>query len=407
MAGVVTEIGHQAHHQLQMRNDHLEFDDEYLDPLGDDDSIIIVQNERGGVQPRSPPSTDDGDSSNYYGFHQGDDAPRPHRPEEVLAPRRQIAEGWKAVNKYAANPFSSTAAAECQDTISSLSRSRKRATSPEINDEREIGAGECVDRNDNDSSNNKEDQEDEDNTSTLNCEVVERVAKRPRLANHDSSLSPATTPSPSHALSARLATRDASGSPRSVTPRKTSIKMLWTKQEEDLLVKSRDQGKTWDEIQDVSSIKDPPTSRWLCSRPCPPPRRAGLAFKPFMKYVSEQDLTTGWICSWSAATLGLLAIESTVSSLQGVGSATVMGRVLELLRSAAGQTTRCRGCPVSKAWIVEEAVRSEEVRPGMKSNQTDTFGSQTGQTSAAKLSYHDVWTMECVVCRRAFFLLPL
>lgn len=291
---MVTEIGHQAHQKLHLqivRNDLNEFDDEYLDPLGgddddndnddDDSSIGIVQQQkkkaqRGG-QLGSPPSTDgDGSgasasasaSTNYYYGLQG--APHMHSPDGpprllLLPPHHQITAGWAAVSKYAANPLSSSAAAECQDTIISLTRPHKRA-SPAAestdNDDCEIGE-DGKDNNDDDGGGaeaeaeaeadaeeeqeQEQQEEKEDTTSNGDCAVVERVAKKRRIDTHGRpSRSPATTmsSSPTHALGGT-----------SYVPRKAVIKVSWTRQEEELLVKSRDEGKSWNEIQDVSTFK--------------------------------------------------------------------------------------------------------------------------------------------------------
>lgn len=241
---------------------------------------------------------------------------RPPHDVEALLPRHQLTEGWNSITKYAADPFSSTAAAECEATIATLAvvRSRKRAAPPSETSEDSDENNEELGGIDNDEQ--EAEHEDEQADSSIAGSVIhEPSAKRAHFDDSASDMSPVASrsssvasslPSPLLATASQSALKLGGGaglgtpnvppgvaalhagvaalyvapgrrlSPRSHSSvgvavaarpeatgrpgvvgqaRKTSIRMFWTKQEEDVLVKARrDENKNWDEVQAVSSM---------------------------------------------------------------------------------------------------------------------------------------------------------
>lgn len=155
-----------------------------------------------------------------------------------------MTEGWRAVTKYAARPLSRAAADECETTIATLALPRKRPCPPDRDD----------DDDDGDSNGHEQNSDEEEATSEAESEVLQPVAKRPRVWDAARSPTVATSRSPSRAFpspgaddGAATASPGASGQPRKVNNR-----VPWTKEEERLLVKLRNEGKGWDVIHQVS-----------------------------------------------------------------------------------------------------------------------------------------------------------
>lgn len=243
--GVVTKIGHQAHHQLT--NDLLDLDEDYIDPQGPRDetanSHLSTKQMTHPIQIGShSPSAGlsaglDNGLMTYYGLgpavHEalfadsntnGTLPLRPQQHAEPLPLRHQLLEGWKAITKCATDPFSPTTTAECEATIASLPlvRTRKRAAPPsesfdESDDEDGAGdGGEGGESADDEEEDDVEDEEQAGSRGSSNTgSVIHRpAAKRARFDSADPSGQPDTgmpsspdseslPPSPTLAVSSR------------------------------------------------------------------------------------------------------------------------------------------------------------------------------------------------------------
>lgn len=236
VSGVVFEIGHQAHHRLQI-TDPFDFSDEYLDPRGNYDDTLS------SVELHTPPakrrSCRPADTANYYGFEPAET----HAAEERIAiqlaqpllPRHQMTEGWRAISKYAAGPLSYNAAAECEGTIAALVQPREnlgdcRPDSP--------GPSEVIDE---EQDNDEEEEQDPSDAESEVCMMP--VAKRQRVSER--LLSPTVAPSRSSSSVDRAG-------PSPGTSDQARNRVPWTKEEERLLVQLRDNGEDWTVIHRVS-----------------------------------------------------------------------------------------------------------------------------------------------------------
>lgn len=260
VSGVVSEIGHQAHYQLQT-TDPFDFSDEYLDPQGNDDDTTS------SVELHTPPakrrSSRLADTANYYGFEPAE----AHAAEDRIAiqlaqpllPRHQLTEGWRAISKYAADPLSYTAAAECEGTIAALVQPRET-----IDDGRPESPG-SSEMNDGEEDEGGEEEKEEQDSSEAESEVrMMPVAKRQRVSER--LLSPTVAPSRSSSPVDRAGPSNGESKPPSPgTNDQARNRVPWTKEEERLLVQLRDNGEDWTVIHRVSLsfLYLPPLYGWF------------------------------------------------------------------------------------------------------------------------------------------------
>lgn len=260
VGGVVSEIGHQAHHQLQ-DHDQFHLSDEYLELVIDSGDGLSAAEQTTQQTPLPTPRSID--VTSYYGLEPASTAAARHdslvEHLEPLPLRHQMSEAWRAVTKYAANPLSRAAADECEATIATLAQPRKRSRPDDDDDDDDDVDNDLDIESGVPEPELEQEGSDEEGSSEAELGTGQPAAKRLRIAEGIAARrSPATTSSCSRSpstCSARgdaddgyvdAASQDAGGQLR-----KVSNGTPWTREEERLLVSLRDKGTRWDVIRKV------------------------------------------------------------------------------------------------------------------------------------------------------------
>lgn len=303
---MVFEIGHQAHHQLQTAPNPFDLGGEYLDPQGDEDnwndneapsSAGLLQTPPAKAVRPGPSGTsrlvDNTPASYYYGLEPAEDriTGAVQLAQQPMLPRHQMTEGWRAIGRYAADPHSYAAAAECEGAVAALvgqgqprdggsslgspaSSGPVEMNSDEENDDDDEDRDQHDDHDDdprdheehndddhddiNNDSNGGEggedggEEEEEQDPSEAESEVRMPVAKRQRVSG--SLPSPTVMPSRSSSPDGHAGgpSNGGSESPSPGTNGHARNGVPWTREEERLLVQLRDDGEDWAAIYRVS-----------------------------------------------------------------------------------------------------------------------------------------------------------
>lgn len=177
----------------------------------------------------------------YYGFEPpqpaSDRGPKDRQHKVVQEKDRErpssfIKSAWTAINRYAANPFSSNASAKCQATLASLGP--QKGTEPE-----------------NEHESDKEEDMDGHESDVMHNHIKDRQALINKGVSHHNKMPSFRKPSTDSVLT-----------PRSGNARKPSRN--WTKQEEITLLSAREEGKSWNAIHEVG-LPPPPRLKGCCT----------------------------------------------------------------------------------------------------------------------------------------------
>lgn len=165
--------------------------------------------------------------------------------------------GWTAINQYAADPFSPTAGAKCQETLRKLGLVSPKSTDCDGDDGNKGEEEEEMDLEE------QEEEEGEEYEDTGEDDEEEREKEEPKEKNHSHrrnvtrkrthiqhALRSSAVARPTTTPSSRRTSGPAALLPRSGNARKP--KLMWTKQEEITLISARQAGKSWSDIHDVS-----------------------------------------------------------------------------------------------------------------------------------------------------------
>ena len=209
---MANDIGHKA-----FQNNNLNAS-EYFEPE-DYDPFDVFSNSANRRSNSASSSSDVGLA--FYGFarrapnHQslltGDNDDSAEHDNQQLPMRHEVNKGWHAIGKLAASRGLASSTADFIDATTSLRRKRDGA------------------------SNGSDD-------SSPGSEVNKKRAKRPRV----------TGSSPTAEPSAAIRTQGMDNMDNNTAAKKQVVKVSWTEEEVEMMVKSREGGESWDFIHAVS-----------------------------------------------------------------------------------------------------------------------------------------------------------
>lgn len=239
VGGVVAEVGHQAHHKLQFDNP-LDLDNEILEPASDiNDGIDSTEQSMSTTASTTPRS------ANFTDYYALEPNGLVVHLRKCLSPHQQLADGWQAVTKHAAGPFSSAAVDECKTASDSLVQpsSIDKPHVPKTPDEKH--------GDDADTRARPHIAVEADSSGDSKLTELSPPPKRLRISSSSVASTKVQNGSPSGSTpGSEDGTRTPQLRPR-VQERRSSGRAFWSRTDERLLIQLRNEGKDWDEIHQV------------------------------------------------------------------------------------------------------------------------------------------------------------